>query len=306
MNTPFSFAKRLFLRISLILVVFAFCAVTFAQKTTVDVEYNSYLAHIAAASNALQLHDTSGAKRWLAGAPAKFRNWEWRYLNAEVEESSAIFQVGTSSVLTLAVSPDGKSLLTASGDKAIRLLDANTGAEKFKVSDEKLSPQSLAFSPDGKHFAVAHSRHTVKIFETETGKEIRKLQGEGRGITAIGYSPDGKMLASCSWNYEEKRGVWGIVEIWNPETGESVKKLEYGIKPLVSIQFSPNGKWLAVGSWEVQETVAVWEVGNWENRFLLESEKDDSYKALQSIAFSPEQQIARGRRKRFSRQNLGC
>lgn len=189
MNRPFSSAKRLFLTFSSILLVFAFCAVTFAQKTTVDVEYNSYLAHIAAASNALPLDDTSGAKRWLAGAPARFRNWEWRYLNGEVEERAAIFHVGNASVLAIAVSADGRTLLTASGDKTIRHLDANTGAEKFKHSDEKLSAQSVAFSPDGKRFAVAHSRHTIKIWDTKIGAtnaSHRPLNGSRKGNVGIG------------------------------------------------------------------------------------------------------------------------
>jgi hypothetical protein len=60
-----------------------------AQNLPQDAEFQSYLAHIAAASSALRLHETAEAKRWLASAPEKYRNWEWRYLNVQAEQSIA-------------------------------------------------------------------------------------------------------------------------------------------------------------------------------------------------------------------------
>lgn len=288
----FSFKSSILLKLVLAVALFAslFSFAVNAQKPKADVEYSSYLAHIGAASNALQLHETADAKRWLAAAPLKFRNWEWHYLNSLSEQSEAAMTMATGSVNAIAVSPDGRLLLTTSVDKSVRLSDSS-GKEIYKFTDEKFSPQSVAFTADGRHFAAAFSRHTVKIWETATGKEIRTLQGEGKGITAIAFSPDNRSMASASWNVNQQRGVWGIVEIWDFETGESTKKLEYGAKPLVSIQYSPDGKLLAVGSWEVQDTVALWQVGDWSRPFLLESEKDDVYKALQSLTFSPDSKL---------------
>jgi WD40 repeat protein len=273
---------------SLILYATAFDA--FAQKGN-DFEYRAYVSHVAAASNALQLNETGEAKRWLAATPVKFRNWEWHYLHSLSEESAGITPLSLDSAKAIATSPDGRYILMASGDKSVRLIESISGKQIHQFLDEKISPQNLAFSSDGKYFAAAYSRHTVKLWETETGKEIRTFQGEGKGITAVAFSPDGKSIASSSWNTSQARGVWGIVEIWNTDTGESVKKLQYGVKPIVSIQYSPDGKWLAVGSWEVQNTVALWRVGEWENYFLLESEKNDESKALQHIAFSPNSKL---------------
>jgi WD40 repeat protein len=196
-----------------------------------DAEYRSYLAHTAAASQALRLYDTAEAKRWLAGAPVKYRGWEWHYINTKVEQSRATFKY-PEAVTAIAVSPDGKLAATTSSDKAIRLVDTATGAEVLKIPDEKMTPQSVSFSPDGKRFAAAYSRRAVRVWDVPAGKELLKLQGKGRGITALAFSPDGKMLASCSWKFDAGQEIVGIVEIWDAATGASIKELQYGVKPL--------------------------------------------------------------------------
>lgn len=69
-----------------------FCVAANAQNKKASAphpEYQSYLAHIAAANASLRLNEAAEAQRWLAAAPAKHRNWEWRYLNARSDKSTA-------------------------------------------------------------------------------------------------------------------------------------------------------------------------------------------------------------------------
>ena len=112
----------------------------------------------------------------------------------------------------------------------------------------------------------------MRVWDVSGGNELLKLQGKGRGITAIAFSPDGKMLASCSWKFNAKQEIIGIVEIWDAGTGASLKELYYGVKPLTAIAFSPDGKYLAVGSWEVQKTLADLGDRKWGEAAMLESE----------------------------------
>ncbi|MEZ5306150.1 MAG: WD40 repeat domain-containing protein [Pyrinomonadaceae bacterium] len=254
-----------------------------AQK---DGGYSSYLAHIAAASANLQLDDTAQAKRWLAGAPSKYRNWEWKYLKAQTEQSGAPVFASESPVTAVATSSDGKWLAAAFANKDVRLFDAKSMSEIHRLTDTKLSPTSLSFSFDGKRLLIAYSGHTIKVFDPATGGESLTFKGDGRGITAAAFSPDGTTIASCSWVLDKETGVKGIVETRNAANGEKLADFGYGIKPLVSIAYSPDGKRLAVGSWEVQDTVAVWEAGKWSEPRVLRSEANDDYKAVQSIAIS--------------------
>ncbi len=254
-------------------------------------EFQSYLAHIAAAATSLQLHDTAAAKRWLAGAPVRYRDWEWRYLSASAEQSTGIFAKEQAAVTAIAVSPDGKFVATTSSDKVVTLFNAATKAEIWRAVDEKLVPMSVAFSPEGKQVAIGYSGHLVRILDLARGAETRSLQGSGRGITAVTFNPDGKWLAACSWKLDAARKVQGVVEIWDAATGASMMQLQYGVKPLTAIAFSPDGKYLAVGGWEVQKTVAFWEVGKWGEPAILDSEATDAYKAVQAIAFSSDSKL---------------
>lgn len=251
-------------------------------------EEQSYFAHVAAASHALRVHDSGEAQRWLARAPVAQRGWEWHYLQAQANQARA--GLGQSLATALSLSPDAHYVFTASSDKRVSMRHMTSGKELWQFFDPALTPQSVAFHPRLNIVAAAFSKHTVKLWDKDTGNLLRTLQGAGRGITALAWSPDGKYLASASWNVNKERGVWGIVEIWDAQSGQSVRQLEYGEKPLVSIAYSPDGRYLAVGSWEVQKTVAVWQTHDWGAPFLLESENDDLYKAVQSISFSPDSQ----------------
>ncbi len=259
----------------------------FAQNSASQ-EERSYFAHIAAASHALRVHDSGEAQTWLAQAPMAQRGWEWHYLQAQANQASA--GLGQSLATALSLSHDGQYLLSASSDRRLSMRHLVSGKELWQFFDSALTPQSVAFHPRLNIVAAAFSKHTVKLWDKDTGNLLRTLQGDGRGITALAWSPDGKHVAAASWNMNKERGVWGIVEIWDAESGQSVRKLEYGAKPLVSIAYSPDGRYLAVGSWEVQKTVAVWQTHEWGAPFLLDSENDGSYKAVQSISFSADSQ----------------
>ncbi|HEX9188261.1 MAG TPA: hypothetical protein VGB87_14375, partial [Vicinamibacteria bacterium] len=77
-----------------------------------DPSYRLYLAATAAAEASLRLHETAAARRWLDEAPLAHRAWEWRYLRAQADRSSAS-ALAHPRVLDVAVSPDGRRLATS-------------------------------------------------------------------------------------------------------------------------------------------------------------------------------------------------
>jgi len=93
----------------------------------------------------------------------------------------------------VAFSPDGKRIISGSGDNTIKVWDAATGAElmPLRVADD---PSALAFSPDGKTIAAGIYDNSIKLWESTT--------------PAGGYEP--------RWNAEAVRKV--VDELYK-ETG---------------------------------------------------------------------------------------
>jgi WD40 repeat protein len=63
------------------------------------------------------------------------------------------------------ISPDGKTLVSASGDKTIKIWDMATGREKHTLTGHQYSVNSVTISPDGKTLVSASSDNTIKIWD---------------------------------------------------------------------------------------------------------------------------------------------
>src|SRR4051794_19719113 len=77
----------------------------------------------------------------------------------------------TDSVYSVAYSPDGKTLASASRDGTVKLWDAVTGEEKATLKGHTDWVFSVAFSPDGKTLASASRDRTIKLWDVAAGKE---------------------------------------------------------------------------------------------------------------------------------------
>src|SRR5205085_4114987 len=101
------------------------------------------------------------------------------------------------SVDSVAASPDGSLVATASGEGGVRLYDAKTGALVRALGDA--GDRSVAFAPDGRTFVAAgfHMDKLVGVYDVQTGRRVRALAGHTEWETyAHAFSPDGRLLAS--------------------------------------------------------------------------------------------------------------
>ena len=72
-------------------------------------------------------------------------------------------------------SPDGKTVVTASGDKTARLWDAASGQELQVLRGHEDSVNSAQFSPDGKTVVTASEDKTARLWDVASGREAAGL-----------------------------------------------------------------------------------------------------------------------------------
>ena len=101
-------------------------------------------------------------------------------------------------VNSVAFSPDGKTIVSGSRDKTIRLWDTTGKPIGQPLKGHQDGVNSVAFSPDGKTIISGSSDKTIRLWNT-TGKPIgQPLIGHEHHVNKVVFSPDGKTIISGS------------------------------------------------------------------------------------------------------------
>ena len=153
----------------------------------------------------------------------------------------------TSIVLCVAISPDGQTLVSGSGDKTIKVWNLTTGKEVRSLTGHTDNVWSVAISPDGQTLVSGSFDGTIKVWNLTTGKEVRSLNPTN-SVLCMAISPDGQTLVSGS---NDK-----TIKVWNLTTGKEVRSLTGHTNSVLCMAISPDGQTLVSGSFD--GTIKVW------------------------------------------------
>jgi WD40 repeat protein len=135
---------------------------------------------------------------------------------------------------------DGKSLVTDSADRTVRVWDVTTGQPR-QVLRPPGALSTMALSPTEDKLAVASlfaegkkHHHVIYLMRLADGQVDRVFQGHKDRIRGLAFSADGKRLASSADD--------NTIRVWDPATGKLERIIEHrGGRGNRRIALSPTG-----------------------------------------------------------------
>lgn len=132
-----------------------------------------------------------------------------------------LFHGHKSEIYSLAFSPDGRVLVSGSGDKSARVWDMETGKCIYHLLIEDVTiaengpmdagVTSVSVSPDGVLLAAGSLDTVVRIWDARTGQLLDKLRGHKDSVYSVAFSPDGAFLVSGSLDKTLK--MWDLTTL---------------------------------------------------------------------------------------------
>lgn len=169
----------------------------------------------------------------------------------------------------IALSPDGKLIVTASNNHVAQIWEIPEplekeseensqeknkeksiaqAVEKSRVLSGHTGPvRSVAFSANGKFILTASDDKTARVWEASTGKEVAVLRGHKSPVESAAFSRDGKFMVTV--------GADNTTRVWDASMGQSLVDVRHG-NDVTSARFSLDERAVVTASDDA--TVRVW------------------------------------------------
>jgi WD40 repeat protein len=141
-------------------------------------------------------------------------------------------------VAAIAVSPDGRVLVSGARDRTARLWDTRTGAVLRVLDGHQIDVPAVSIASDGQRF-VTGSHDGVRLWDLAAGALLGRVPGS---TSAVVFSPDGKLIAAGS---DGKK-----VLLADGLTGALRQELPWDASWVRVLAFTPDGARLAAASYD--------------------------------------------------------
>jgi hypothetical protein len=138
------------------------------------------------------------------------------------------FEEHAGDINAVAVSPDGRSVLSGGWRGSLKLWDVTTGEEIRTFKGHSDDVTSVVFSPDGHHALSGADHGLVILWRVADGRKLQEFNGHLGTVTSVGFSANSRVVMSGSEDMTTR--------LWDSESGDEVVKF-------IS---SSDGEWIIV------------------------------------------------------------
>lgn len=207
---------------------------------------------------------------------------------ADAPPAGAIVRIGGKgfhhfdAIQWLGYAPDGKTVITASGDK-LRLWNAATGQLSASIPSYVRPRYNFAMSADRRRLAAFRADDAMRIVDVDSRKVIRRLSNddllgpEGDRFYAhrIILSPNGRFLAitdhllrNVTVDEETMKRRRFSVDVWDLDEGRRVQSWKVG--DLDDVEFTPDGRTLVAQERGKENILRSYEINSGKERPAVE------------------------------------
>ena len=152
-------------------------------------------------------------------------------------------------VYALAVTADGKFLITGGNDKTVRVWEVASGKQLRAFQGHLSAVTAVAVRGDGRQVVSGSLDGAVRVWELNSVDDHRALTDAKASLWAVAVSPDSKRLAAA--------GADKMIRVYDPETGKLQATLDAGAA-MTALAFLPDNNRLVAGGGD--RVVKIWDV----------------------------------------------
>ncbi|TFY81284.1 hypothetical protein EWM64_g2728 [Hericium alpestre] len=206
----------------------------------------------------------------------------WSFANRELVHT---FSGHQREVYALDFTLDSNTLISASGDRTLRLWDVSpsapseqTGKRVLAVEDDRNNPNTaittVAASPDGKHVASGALDGTVRVWDISAdegkGKAVVRWQAHEQGVYSLRFVLQGKGLVTGSLDQTLKRWELGFM---SGAENSCVKTLVGHKDCVLGVATLQEGQVLRAASASRDGTIRLWDLKTGQTLFLVQGHR---------------------------------